>query len=139
MASNLLKNALRANAIFSALLAADLLFFNQDIAKLMGDFDPKYLVWLGIALIGFAITLLVVSERNRINLSVAKFITLMDVSWVIGSVLLMIIDHHWFSTVGLSLISAVALVVAICALYQLKGTQQQTQNRIHDEQLLGIG
>ena len=125
---HLLRLALRGNAVFSGLVAIDLLLFYQEIAALMGIFDPKYLVWLGMALIGFVIMLLSVTERKPISLSMAKFIVLLDVGWVIGSILLMIFDAHWFTAAGHIAIAAVASVVTLFATYQYIGIKRFSQN-----------
>ena len=124
MVPNLLKKALRVNAIFSALCAIDLLLFSRPIANMMGGFDAIYLIFLGIGLVGFAALLLFVSERDTIDLRMAGFITFMDLGWVLGSVLLMIFGTAWLSTTGLVLIAGVAVVVAVCAYFQIKGIYQ---------------
>ena len=126
--NNLLKSTLRANSVFSGLVAVELLLFHQKIANFMGSFDPKYLIWLGLVLIFFVIILLYVTERGRMSLSMAKFVVWLDVSWVVGSSLLMIFVHHWFSNAGLILMTAVAIVVALFATYQCIGIKQFSKN-----------
>jgi len=126
MAYRLLKQALRANALFSLLIAIDILLFSQPIAEVMGGFDSIYLTILGVGLLGFSVFLLFISERRSINLRLVKIITFMDVGWIIGSVLL-IIFAPWLSTTGIVLIIGVALVVGLCAYFQTKGMQELIQ------------
>ncbi len=123
MTNNLLKKALRANALFSALCAADLLLFSQDAAELMGSFAPLILIVLGIGLAVFAGSLLIVSESSNINVGLAKVITVMDIGWVVGSILLVVIASSWLSTTGIAIIGLVSVVVSICAYFQAKGIQ----------------
>jgi len=126
MAYRLIKQALRANALFSLLIAIDILLFSQPIAEVMGGFDSIYLTILGVGLLGFSVFLLFISERRSINLRLVKIITFMDVGWIIGSVLL-IIFAPWLSTTGIVLIIGVALVVGLCAYFQTKGMQELIQ------------
>jgi len=127
MSSNLLKKALRTNSVFSLICAADLLLFSKSIANMMGEFDPTYLIVLGIGLIIFALFILYISERNKLNLSQAKAITFMDGGWIAGSILLIIYNPAWLSATGLVLIAAVGVVVTLCAYFQTKGIQKIAQ------------
>lgn len=127
MKPTLLKKALRANAMFSTLCAIDLLFFSQSIAELMGVFDPGYIIFIGVGLLGFAAVVLFVSERSSIDIRMANIITLMDIGWVLGSALVIPFGSHWFNSIGSVLIAIVAVMTALCAYFQAKGIQQLTQ------------
>ena len=120
----LLKTTLRLNGAFSLACAIDLLLFSEPLARWMGGLPAVYLELLGGGLIGFAALVFFVSERSLPGLTLARQIILMDKAWIIASLLVMALAHHWFSAIGLALIALVALIVAGFVHYQSRGIAQ---------------
>ncbi|WP_395373336.1 hypothetical protein [Marinicella sp. W31] len=124
MSSDLLKNTLRGNAIFSVFCALDLLLFSEAIAALIGLPDARFLFSLGIALIGFAAFVWWVSSQQPISPTLAQSIIWMDAAWVIGSVLLVLFKPEWLTVAGVVLIIAVAIAVELFAYFQYRGLKR---------------
>jgi len=120
----ILKIALRTNAIFSFLCAVLILFFTSQIADLLGKVPIYMLISLAIALIGFVVMILYVSEKQKLSVKQAKIITIMDFSWVIGSIILVSLGSQWFSITGIIVILVVAAIVGMLALFQYLGIKR---------------
>ena len=120
----ILKIALRTNAIFSFLCAVLILFFTSQIADLLGKVPIYMLISLAIALIGFVVMILYVSEKQKLSVKQAKIITIMDFSWVIGSIILVLLGSQWFSITGIIVILVVAAIVGMLALFQYLGIKR---------------
>ena len=132
MSSDLLKNALRGNAIFSIFCALDLLIFSQGLATIMGLPDANLLFSLGISLIVFAAFVWFVSSQQPISSKLALAIIWMDVAWVAGSVLLLIFKPEWLTVTGVVLIIAVAIAVELFAFLQYRGLKKiQTASAVN--------
>ena len=120
---NILRNTLRANAAFSFLCAIFLLVFTKTLQQTMG-IDGIYLQMTGVALAGFVVLLLFVSENKSISIQIASMITIADWGWVVGSAGLLIIANSYFTMSGNVIISVVAVIVALCAYFQGKEISQ---------------
>jgi hypothetical protein len=120
----ILKIALRTNAVFSFLCAVLILFFTSQIADLLGKVPIYMLISLAIALIGFVVMILYVSEKQKLSVKQAKIITIMDFSWVIGSIILVSLGSQWFSITGIIVILVVAAIVGMLALFQYLGIKR---------------
>ena len=135
-----LNRVLMGNAIFSLLCGIDLLFFSDPIAEYMGGFSPVYLQVLGVGLVLFA-AFAFWTSRQPDNERIAYKIVLMDRTWVGCSVLLVILVHGWFSSMGLAIILAVAAIVAMFSEMQyrhIKSNQIQS-NRVKSTQSQAAG
>ena len=119
--THFLKNALRINAIFSSLCAVLILLFSVQIANLMGQFPYSILIALAIGLISFVILILSISENKKLDVKQAKIITFMDLSWVISSIILVILGSQWFTSNGIAIILIVAAIVGLLSLFQYIG------------------
>ena len=121
MNDKLLRNALRVNAAFSLLVAVDLLLFISLAVQVLGNVNPLYLQVLGWGLVVFGVELLIISSAATINLKFARVITVMDWSWVAGSVVLLLLAGEYFSMTGTIIVQVVAVIVGLCAYFQGKG------------------
>ena len=113
-----LRYAIKGNAIFSISSAITLLLSSQPIAKIMNLAVPNSLVYIGIGLFIFAITLFQNAFRKELKSTQIRFIIIQDWLWVIGSLILLIWNPFGISMIGNYIIAGVALIVTIFAILQ---------------------
>ncbi len=109
--SRLLFIALTANGVFSTLSGLTMLLFSGALANLIGLSEPRILLGLGVGLLLFGGSLLLHRYRNSVRKSEAYIISLMDLFWVIGSIVLVVVAPSIFSSAGIVVVLAVAAVV----------------------------
>ncbi|MDW7693529.1 hypothetical protein R9C00_02145 [Flammeovirgaceae bacterium SG7u.111] len=115
-----LRGALIANAVFSFISGLLFMVLPQELAQLMGLAYPDWLVFIGVGLLGFAIIILLLLFKPRLIPGQVKAITYLDWGWVIGSMLLILIDPLYFTLKGLVIVAMLAMVVATLAIWQGK-------------------
>lgn len=115
---NQLEKSLAANALFSSLSGIVLIVFNQTIANLFATANNTLFWMVGLALLFFAGTILYEIWKQR-TLGVL-FIILLDVLWIIGSLILLLFQPFEISNTGEGMIAGVALVVCFMAVLQAK-------------------
>lgn len=108
---SLMKKALLGNVVFSMLCSADLLFFSDQLATLMGALPAIIYQVIGVTVLLFALSVLFVATRPSINRVFAIWIVVADWCWVALTFALLPLFAHWFSTVGIILVAAVAIAV----------------------------
>jgi hypothetical protein len=115
-----LKNVLLVNGISSGVTGVGLVVFAPSIATITGLNNP--LVWyaVGIFLVAFALFVLSTAMRPVPGHSKVRIITALDVSWVIGS-LIVVTSPIEFTVIGRIAIIMVAVWVALMALLQYRG------------------
>ena len=113
-----LRYAIKGNAIFSISSALTLLLSSRPIAKIMNLSAPNSLVYIGIGLFIFAITLFQNAFRKELKSTQIRFIVIQDWLWVIGSLILLIWNPFGISMIGNYIIAGVALIVTIFAILQ---------------------
>ena len=111
--SRLLFRTLLANGSFSLLSGFAMLAFSGPIARLIGIADSRWLLGIGIGLLGFGGSLLVHAYRKRVRRAEAIAISLMDLGWVIGSIVLVLAAPELFSSAGVVAVLAVAAIVFV--------------------------
>lgn len=114
-----LKLALAANVAFSSLSGTVLAIYPDTVAAMMGA-DAHYRA-LGIGLLGFAVLGSVLIRWRLSHTFWALMTSFADLSWVLGSVLLLALAGGWMSATGHLAIVLVALTVLAIALAQLRG------------------
>lgn len=118
---------LRANAIFSLLTGIGLLFAPGYATRLVfiaqAGWEPVVLRILGIGLNLFGLGLILMARNRFVTKGQVMFITAMDLAWVLGSLLLLIIHGPLFTSVGQAVIIFVAGCVAVFAIGQFVGAQ----------------
>ena len=122
--SNLLKNALHGNALFSGTSGLVALLAAQSLAAFTGIESPSIFVVLGIVLILYAVDLWWVASRETINRHLAWAAILLDVLWVIGSVAILLFGWLPLTVAGSWTIALLAEVVAIFAVLQFIGLRR---------------
>ena len=118
-----LEKVLKLNAIFSILCAIDMLVFADLIANFMGFNQPIILQIIAPGLVlfgGFVFWL----SRNLPNHKQVESVIWMDRSWVIGSVILLIVANSAFNYAGITLVATVTVIVAAFAEIQDKYLKQ---------------
>ncbi len=115
-----LKNVLLLNGISSGVTGIGLVVFAPSIASITGL--NSSLVWytVGVFLIAFALFVLSAAMRPLPGHKSVRIITTLDVSWVIGS-LIVVMSPIEFTIIGRIAIIMVALWVALMALLQYRG------------------
>jgi len=122
----LLRTGLAINATFSVLCAVGMLVYGQQLAALMGRINPLLLQMIGLSLLFFASELVLQISKRRLSTLRALFVSIMDVGWVLASLVLLVFFPDLLSGSGAVIVSLVAAVVLLCSLLQLFGI-----HRIH--------
>lgn len=117
-----LRWALLANAAFSLLSGASFIFVSATIAHVVGTNVPAPLVMsIGAALLPFGAFTAWVATRRHPSTFLALLISVADLTWVLGSCVLLALARDVLSRTGLALVAAVALSVLGFAIGQLRG------------------
>jgi len=117
-----LRTALLANAAFSFLCGSVLTLLSARIGSVLGENVPGLIVeTIGIALVPFGLFAAWVATRRFPPMTLALFISVADLAWVVGSMVLIAIARDALSGAGLGLVGVVALVVFAFAAGQLRG------------------
>lgn len=124
--SKMLRNALLANAAFSAFTGLELTFFSGWIGNFMGFSATGQLQELGISLLAFAAVVGYAATRKPIKLWAAGLISAMDILWVVGTAGLLLTRPDLFNTAGIVTTIVVAMVVADFAFFQILGIRRLT-------------
>jgi hypothetical protein len=120
--SSLLRNTLRADAVFCAVGAVDLLLFSGFVAALLGLGDAGPLLFVGAGLLAYAAYLFVASRREPLSLTEAWAFAMADLAWVAGSAAL--IAFGPLSATGNWVIGVVAAVVLALAELKMLGIRR---------------
>ncbi len=113
---NSLQKSLLANTIFSSTSGLFLAFFSEYFNALFQLNNPLAFQITGYLLIFFALTIVLEIKKQRYY--GVLWIVIQDVLWVLGSIILLVIDPFGVSQTGNQLIVLVALIVAGLALIQ---------------------
>ena len=124
MENRTLKIGLIGNAIFSFITGLALIIAHDAIALYMGIADARILIGVGIALLPFALQLLMASRRAPMRLGEVYYLSALDGLWVLGSVVILLSELVPFTTAGSWLFALVAVVVADFMLMQMVGARK---------------
>jgi len=122
--SNLLRNALRGNALFSGLSGAVALLAAQSLAAFTGIQMPVVFIILGVVLILYAIDLFWIASQETIDHRFAWATILLDVVWVLGSVAILLFESPPLTVAGRWTVALLAEAVAIFAILQYIGLRR---------------
>ncbi|MBO9731278.1 MAG: hypothetical protein J7623_21750 [Chitinophaga sp.] len=122
-----LKTVLLVNALSSA--AAGLLFLvlAAPFASLFGITNVLLFEATGVFLLLFAGFVMYAATRSPITAGMTKLVTLLDISWVLASMVVVIEFGHVITMVGSLIILAIAAWVALMALLQYRGLLEMNQ------------
>ena len=124
-----LRIALLANGTFSGVSGCTIMYFAHPLNDLLGTssrLPDTALIILGALLAGFATTLYVVAMQQTAYVGWVKLIVGLDVAWVVGSVLLVVLGTGILSSIGRTIVIGVAVAVAGFALAQYVGLKPAT-------------
>lgn len=121
---NLLQKILLGNALFSLISGLVLLVFCSSLAHIFEVHNEAPFRLLGIGILLFSVFVFWVVKRQNTKLAIS--IIIMDLLWVLGSLLLVIWRPFSISATGQLLIGVAALIVLIFAIAQWKALGQLT-------------
>jgi ribosome-associated toxin RatA of RatAB toxin-antitoxin module len=116
-----LKYALRFNAVFSLITGLLLMLASSQTADLFAVQSNWLFLILGISLIFFAVVVYAVSSQKPIHPLYSLIITILDVIWVLASIVIILLNPFGISEMGNVLVGLVALVVFFIAIAQALG------------------
>jgi len=128
----LLRYALVGNATFSTTTGLFIIVAHEWIAHLLGLPGGGGLLGLGIVLLVFATTLLINARRPELRLAEAWAVVLMDLAWVAGSYVILLIAP--FTVEGKWVIAIVADMILVFAVLQWVGIHR-IQNQVPADRL----
>jgi hypothetical protein len=121
--ASLLKRALLANAVFSAIGGLLILFGDRQIARLLTEVEQSLWV-IGAMLLGFSASLLWYSTRPAISSAWVTSVILADVAWVAGTVVLLLGWHELLTAPGAWILAIVGALVLLFADLQWFGLRR---------------
>ena len=117
-----LRRTLQGNALFSLLSGLTFIFAAGPVARFIGpNISSTIVLLVGLGLLPFGFIVYRIAANN---LRHARTITLLDISWVLGSFLLLGLAWSSFSTAGRWFIGLQAEAVATFAVLQIIGLRR---------------
>lgn len=118
------------NAAFSLIVGLDILFATNTVAEMLflqkADWQILALRVLGVGLLIFALDLMLMAKNRFLSKKLIFLITCMDIGWVVGSIMLVTLAAHLFTSFGIVAIIVIAAFVAVFAVGQYYGTTKMT-------------
>ena len=125
---NKLQKALKVNTLFSSISGIIMILLNHQIANLFGTTNNTIFWIVGLILIYFAITIWYEIRKQR-RLAVL-WIIIQDYAWVIGSLILIVINPFQITQIGNLIIGIIALIVLYMGITQMIGLKKTTANKV---------
>jgi len=108
------------NAAFSGFSGAVLLLFSNEMSRLFDVSAPEVFFILGFGLLIFSAFVAFTASKMIDNWVLVLIISIADLLWVTGSILIIAFDLFALSGIGQALIGLVALLIAYFGMNQLK-------------------
>ncbi len=124
MNDRLLRTALRGNGVFSAVSGAMMVVASRPLAEFIGLAWPSALLIMGVLTLLYALDLFWFTSRETINMTFAWLTIILDVAWVVASVVLLLADPLGFTVAGKWFIGLMAEAVALFAVVQWLGVRR---------------
>jgi len=121
-----LRNALRANAVFSGLSGLLIVILHSQVLLWLGLVEINIMV-LGVGLVLFSAYLFWMGSREQLDKSMVTGVIGGDWLWVVASAVLLVFKGEMFSTLGVFLVTDVALLVMVFAIWQQRGLKAASQ------------
>jgi hypothetical protein len=121
---NELQKSLKYNAIFSSISGLIMILFNNQIAELFGISNNSVFWIVGLILIYFTITIWYEIRKQR-KIAVL-WIIIQDFLWVIGSVILILLNPFDITSLGNLIIGIIAFIVLLMGLNQTRALNKKT-------------
>jgi len=119
---NNIQKALKANALFSSISGIIMILLNRQIADLFGTNNNTIFLIVGLILVYFAITIWYEIKKQR-RLAIL-WIIIQDYTWVIGSLILIIINPFKITQIGNFIIGIIALIVLYMGINQMNALKK---------------
>jgi hypothetical protein len=129
-----LRNVLLVNALSSGATGIGLVVMSTFISRLFDRTETLPFIAVGLFLVAFATLVFIVARMARISRSVLQLIIVLDSSWVVVSVFILLFQAFNLSTTGYVLIGAVAAWVALMASLQFRGLQVLSNRSVEQSQ-----
>ena len=120
-----LRNALRANGIFSGISGLIIVLLHSQVLIWLGISGVNIMA-IGIGLILFSTYLFWMASRAALPRTLIKGVIGGDWAWVLASAVLLAFKGNMFSTLGIFLLTDVALLVMVFAIWQQRGLKRVT-------------
>ena len=115
----LLRRTFLVNGIATAMTGALALVASPWLPAILGPTSPAVFASVGAGLVVFDGVLVVQARLERIDRRVAWAITVVDIAWVIGSIVL--VEAGVLTLIGNLIVAAVAAVVLVFAILEVRG------------------
>ncbi len=123
--SDMLRRTLRGNSVFSIVSGLAFTFGAAPIASLMGIPDASLIIAImGIVVLAFAAFLWAMTTKPVLDRQLAVAVFIMDVVWVITSLIILVTNAFSLSTEGRWAILIVADIVAVFAVLEFVGLRR---------------
>ena len=119
-----LRNVLMINAISSGLTGSILVIAPRFVAHLFATSFTQPFVAVGMFLLAFSTLVIVAALQNPLRAGMINLIIVLDSSWVIASVAVIILQLLEISALGYFFIAGVAAWVLLMAYFQFGGLRQ---------------
>ena len=120
----LLRNALRANGIFSGISGALAIIDANYLVDFMGTGTSFIYISLGVNLLAYALILFYYAGQAEVDTRFAWFTVIADALWVIGSAVILLTNMFDLSVGGKWLVLIIADVVLVFAIVQYIGIRR---------------
>ena len=124
--STLLRRALQGNGAFSTVSGLVTLLGANAVAAFTGVQPAVVFMVLGVSLLLFAAGLFWMTRETAVNPALARIVIIMDVLWVVGSIILLLSNALPLTVAGKWAIGLVADMVALFAILQYIGLRRVT-------------
>lgn len=121
MSEKTLKTALISNAVFSTISGLVFIILGRTVADLIGIGAPIMYQIVGAGLLGFGGFTAWTGTRNPINTFIAALISVADLLWVVGTILLIALAFGLLNPAGIVALLIIAVIVLFFGLRQLHG------------------
>jgi hypothetical protein len=120
-APNWIRRVLRGNALFCAACGVDALIGGQWLATWMG-IPAIIMLVLGVGLVGYGLILWRLVETP--TRAIVQFVTGLDVTWIVGSMVLLLVPILPLTDAGKIVIDVIAFITAGFAIAQYVGLRR---------------
>ena len=108
------------NAVSTAACALGIFVFRGSLYSLFGLDAPGLLDALAVGLVLYAAALAVIAQRQTVTRQALMFFTVVDVLWVAGSAVVLVLFWGQFAPVARLIVIAAAVVVDLFATLQFR-------------------
>ncbi len=122
--TNLLRTALKANAVFSALSGLVFTLDSAILAELTGIQPPLVFVIVGLPLVVYGVLIWMLAAQDEVNPNQVRAVIIADIAWVVGSIILLLSGWLPLTSAGKWTVALLADAVAILAVLQYLGLKR---------------